>query len=278
VFGIRYSVFGGLVDCRLNPECRIPNTGRIGYNAGVRHRVLVRVQRIIVGIIVLALLGIALVGARVAGIGVPGLDSLRPPGSVGAALGLTVALVSGHAGNDSGATGEDDEGNTTLTEAAVNAEVATRAVRLLQRAGANVLLLEEFDPRLDDLRADALLSIHADSCIEASGFKAASYVYSTTGAADARLVACINDRYAAVTGLPHHPNTVTHNMTQYHAFRKIAPTTPAAILELGFLGGDRDLLERRPELAAQGVIESLLCFVRGDDPAAGEAGPETGRP
>ncbi len=242
-----------------------------------------RVQRILIVFIVLALLGIAWIGIQAVGSGLPGLGlfgagEARLPW-LGPAAGSRIALISGHAGNDSGAVCEAADGSVTLTEAAVNAAVAERAAERLRRAGAGVELLQEFDPRLDDLRADLLLSLHADSCIDASGYKAAAYVYSQSEAADARLLACIDSHYPAATGLPHHPNTVTHNMTQYHAFHKIAPSTPAAILELGFLGGDRTLLESQPERVAQGVAESILCFLRPDPtPQAAETGDEAATP
>jgi hypothetical protein len=51
-------------------------------------------------------------------------------------------------------------------------------------------------------------------------------------------------------------------MTEYHAFRRIAATTPAAILELGFLGGDGALLTEQPELPARGVSDAILCFLK----------------
>jgi N-acetylmuramoyl-L-alanine amidase len=72
--------------------------------------------------------------------------------------------------------------------------------------------------------------------------------------------------YPAVTGLTKHADTITHNMTEYHAFRKVAPTTPAAILELGFLGGDRELLTTEAERSAQGVAESVRCFLDDVEP------------
>lgn len=106
--------------------------------------------------------------------------------------------------------------------------------------------MQEYDARLEGLQADVLLSLHADSCIEASGYKAAVSEERTTTAGDNRLLQCIDRYYVGATGLPAHPNSVTHDMTQYHAFRRIAPTTPAAILELGFLGGDNALLTRSP--------------------------------
>jgi len=65
-------------------------------------------------------------------------------------------------------------------------------------------------------------------------------------------------------------------MTAHHAFRKLDPQTPAAILELGFLGGDQELLTERPEVVAQGVVASLRCFLAGegaDDPPTTEEGP-----
>jgi N-acetylmuramoyl-L-alanine amidase len=221
-------------------------------------------QRIIVAIVFLALGGIALVGAQAAGLDLPGADGVQPQAFVRAAQGSEIALISGHAGNDSGAVCEDDLGNVSLTEASINARVAESAADRLRRAGASVTILNEFDPRLENLQADVLVSLHADSCIDASGFKAAVHTYSAIPNADAELLACIGRDYPLATGLPHHPNTVTHNMTEYHAFRKIAATTPAAILELGFLGGDRFTLESNPDRVAEGVANSILCFLRGD--------------
>jgi N-acetylmuramoyl-L-alanine amidase len=230
----------------------------------VREEPLRLMQRVFLFISFAAVVGIVLIGARVVGFG-PSLDGGGArQGFERAAFTRRVALISGHAGNDSGAVCEDDAGEVTLAEADVNAEVVKLAAARLRQAGADVVVLEEYDTRLDDLRADVLLSVHADSCIEASGFKAAAYTYSQLDEVEARLLGCINSVYAAETGLTQHPNTVTHNMTKYHAFRKIAPTTPAAILELGFLGGDRTLLEEKADTVAQAVADSVLCFLRGE--------------
>jgi N-acetylmuramoyl-L-alanine amidase len=152
-----------------------------------------------------------------------------------------------------------------VTEAAINARVTGLAAERLRRAGADVMILDEYDPRLEGLRAAVLVSLHADSCIEASGFKAAVHAYSAIPAINDRLLTCIEQTYPAATGLPHHPNTVTHNMTEYHAFKRIDPLTPAAIIELGFLGGDQALLLNRPELAAKGVADGILCFLVGEE-------------
>ena len=175
----------------------------------------------------------------------------------------TVALISGHAGSDSGAI--CGPGNApTLVEADVVARIAELVREKLEDAGLDVMVLEEYDERLDRLDAELLLSLHADSCIAASGFKAAYPLNSAIPATDRRLVACINTEYAAQTGLPLHFHSITHDMTYYHAFRKVLPTTPTAILELGFLGGDGRLLTQEPELVAAGVTDSIFCFLGGE--------------
>lgn len=172
-----------------------------------------------------------------------------------------IAIISGHAGFDSGAVCENSQGEVTLTEADVNRDIAEITASLLADLGAQVTVLEEYDTRLAGLRADLLLSLHADSCIAASGFKAANFTQSRIPVTEARLLACLNQHYAAATRLAEHPNTVTHDMTQYHAFRRIHPQTPAAILEMGFLGGDQPLLTREPTRVAQGIAASARCFL-----------------
>ena len=174
-----------------------------------------------------------------------------------------VALISGHAGYDSGAICGDSN-SPTLVEVEVVARIAELVQSELEEAGLAVLLLEEYDERLEGLEAELLLSLHADSCIAASGFKAAYPLNSAIPSTDKRLVECINTEYAAQTGLPLHFHSITHDMTYYHAFRKVLPTTPTAILELGFLGGDGRLLTDEPELAVAGITESVFCFLRGE--------------
>ena len=53
-------------------------------------------------------------------------------------------------------------------------------------------------------------------------------------------------------------------MTDYHAFRAIDPSTPAAIIETGFLNLDRSLLVDHPEVVANGLVAGVLCFVRSE--------------
>jgi N-acetylmuramoyl-L-alanine amidase len=49
-------------------------------------------------------------------------------------------------------------------------------------------------------------------------------------------------------------------MTGYHAFKRVDPQTPAAIIEVGFLGGDQRVLARA-DGPARGIADGVLCFL-----------------
>jgi N-acetylmuramoyl-L-alanine amidase len=178
---------------------------------------------------------------------------------------MRIGIVSGHRGNDSGSVCNDG-----LTEAQVNYDIAVRVAEMLRANGEKVDVLDEFDPRLRGYKAKLLLSIHADSCTYindlATGFKVARVLDSKTPKEDDRLVACITARYKADTGMKFHANTVTADMTQYHAFHEIDAQTPAAIIETGFLYLDREMLTKHPELVAQGIYDGISCFLNGEEP------------
>ncbi len=169
-----------------------------------------------------------------------------------------VGIVSGHKGYDPGAACDDG-----LTEAVINYSVAVEVVDLLNRRGIQTDLLNEFDDRLKGYKADALVSIHADSCnvAGASGFKVARVTDSAIPQAEDHLVACLNQEYGRYTGLPQHPGSITDNMTDYHAFREIDAQTPGAIIEIGFLLDDRVILETKPKIIARGIAAGIICFL-----------------
>ncbi|MCS6964455.1 N-acetylmuramoyl-L-alanine amidase [Thermoflexus sp.] len=171
-----------------------------------------------------------------------------------------VGLVAGHLGHDSGAVCADG-----LTEVEVNTAIAREVARRLEALGYTVDVLEEFDERLHGYRAAALLSIHADSCEYinelATGFKVARAQADAVPERSDRLVACLISAYGRSTGLRFHKDSITYDMTDYHAFREIAAETPAAIIEIGFLYLDRDLLTRGRERVVEGIVEGLRCFL-----------------
>lgn len=181
---------------------------------------------------------------------------------------VRIGIVAGHMGNDSGAACLDENGDTSLTEVDVNLSIATLVQRSLTERGYQVDLLNEFDTRLNGYRAAALVSIHNDSCEyindEASGFKVAASLETRDANRAQRLTACLIDRYQRMTGLYFHANSITPDMTQYHAFSEIDPNTVTAIIETGFLYLDRDILTKRTDLVAEGVTQGILCFVNNE--------------
>ena len=174
-----------------------------------------------------------------------------------------IGIVVGHRGSDSGAVCSNG-----LTELEVNSNVATFAQMKLIDMGYDVELLDEFDPRLKGYQAGLLLSIHADSCEyindSATGFKVAAALSETKSENSSRLVQCIADRYANITGLRYHYQSVTNDMTRYHAFSEIDPNTTAGIIEVGFLNLDQAILTSSPELLADGIVAGIKCYMNNE--------------
>ena len=177
---------------------------------------------------------------------------------------LRIGIVAGHSGNDSGAVCYDGNGNVTLTEAEVNLKIAAIVQQQLTQKGFQVDLLREFDTRLNGYRALAIVSIHNDSCEyindEATGFKVAAALNTNDINRANRLTACMVDRYERATNMSFHSGSITADMREYHAFREIDPSTVAAIIETGFLNLDREILTKRTESVAAGIVDGILCF------------------
>jgi N-acetylmuramoyl-L-alanine amidase len=150
-----------------------------------------------------------------------------------------------------------------LTEVEINLAIAQLVKALLEDQGYEVDLLEEFDSALDGYQADALVSIHADSCNvpEASGFKVASVLHSAMPEEEDRLVTCLREEYQKATGLSFHAHSITYHMTEYHAFYEIAAQTPGAIIETGFMAADRHILVDQQDRVAQGIANGIIRFL-----------------
>ena len=167
-----------------------------------------------------------------------------------------IGLIAGHKDNDSGAVCADG-----LTETEINFDIAQRVSVSLASHGIASDILAEFDSRLPSYQADALISIHADSCDEinelATGFKIAATPVNDSSV----LEQCILQQYYLTTGLAYHANTITPHMTDYHAFREINPAMPALIIEVGFMNLDRVMLTTQADIPAEGVVQGILCYL-----------------
>ncbi|MEL6150400.1 MAG: N-acetylmuramoyl-L-alanine amidase [Chloroflexota bacterium] len=177
-----------------------------------------------------------------------------------------IGIISGHRGpeNDPGAVCPDG-----LTEAEINLAVAQRVVRSLQTRGYTVDLLDEFDPRLNNYEGDALVSIHANTCRDygelVTGFLIATADARAGSGNDQLLVECLAAYYEDSSQLQRRFG-LTRDVTDYHVFREIHPRTPGAIVELGFMLADRDLLVNEPDLLASGLTDGILCYLEPEDP------------
>jgi len=123
--------------------------------------------------------------------------------------------------------------------------------------------------KTDEAPDDAFVSLHVDDdggVGTATGFKIAHGFYR--GPYDNVLVDALTTAYAAMTGLPLN-DQITDDMTDYYAFawfryeHALAPHTPAAIVEMGYLSNsdDRALLVDDPGVVAQGVANGVLRFL-----------------
>ena len=172
-----------------------------------------------------------------------------------------IGIVAGHRGvyNDPGAVCKDG-----LTEREVNEVVAEKVVLHLRGLGYHAELLDEFDSRLKNYQAEALISLHVNDCKDygeyVTGYLIARAAARAAGGADDLLVQCLGENYAQATGLRVRAG-VTSDMSEYHSFVEIHPYTPAAILEMGFLLADRRLLTERADIVARGVYDGILCFL-----------------
>ena len=82
-------------------------------------------------------------------------------------------------------------------------------------------------------------------------------------------MADISDAYAAATRMPLDPVGASRRMTAYYAFNSrrychaVAPGTPSAILEAGYLTSavDRQILLNDPDASARGIANGLLRYL-----------------
>jgi N-acetylmuramoyl-L-alanine amidase len=179
---------------------------------------------------------------------------------------LHVGLVVGHWGHDTGAICPPSLGG--FLEVDLNYTIADLTRQYLEAEGVRVDLLKEFDDHLEGYQSNALISIHADTCEYipdlGTGFKIAEAADNKRPEQAARLMACLQNRYAAATGL-RYDHRITDDMTSYHAFGEINPNTPAVIIETGFMNQDRELLTKNPSLVAKGITAGIMCYLNREE-------------
>jgi len=203
-------------------------------------------------------------------VGPGGVQLLPPPIVMGA---RRVAIQAGHWKTDEA---PDEFPNLRfqfgssiagIDEVNVNLDIAHRIAVILRAKGIIVDVLPATIP--PSYVADAFVSLHADDdggFGTATGFKIAHGFYR--GPYDNALVDALAKEYAAATGLSLNEH-VTDDMTDYYAFawfryeHALAPHTPAAIIEMGYLSHevDRALLTDEANVVALGLANGILRFL-----------------
>lgn len=226
---------------------------------------------VLLGACILFLLSLRQMDSAVALVATPTLTPTQPVPRVSPTPIFTptplpplVALLAGHSGGDDPGALCDDG----LREVDITTDVAARTKAMLEARGYRVDILAEFDKRLNALKRDyapnVFLAIHADSCVYyASGYKVARAAYSASPQEDDRLVRCVSSSYAAASQLPFHEGSITNDMKHYHGLMKIHPQSPGAIIELGFMGSDREVLVNQRKQLALGIAHGIERFLQG---------------
>lgn len=165
-----------------------------------------------------------------------------------------------------------------IDEVSLNLDIAEHVAGILRAEGIIVDVLPATIP--PGYVADAFISLHADDdgFGSATGFKIVHGFYR--GPFEQALVDAVTTEYAKATMLPVNDD-VTEDMTDYYAFawfryeHALAPHTPAAIIEMGYLSNrdDRAILTDTPEVVAQGLANGVLRFLRSNSREALFADP-----
>lgn len=163
-----------------------------------------------------------------------------------------------------------------ISEVQVNEDVANRVAALLRARGIVVDVLPATVPPGYD--ADAFVALHADGSpsTRSRGFKLATPWRTSQAGAD--LMEALRLEYGAATRLLE-DGAITVNMRGYYAFawtrhtHAITRTTPAVILEMGFLTNptDREFMTRRADVVVAGVANGIIRYLNQRDPKNGAA-------
>jgi N-acetylmuramoyl-L-alanine amidase len=167
-----------------------------------------------------------------------------------------------------------------ISEVQVNYQVAIRVKTLLESRGIQVDLLHATVPPA--YTADAFVALHADGSVPVDqhahhGWKMA--VPFLAPPASRHLLSIMSDEYQHAVDLPNDNERVTNRMRFYNAFNfyryvhAIDPTTPAVIVEMGYLThpADRALLLEQPDLLAQALAMGILRYLDEHDPDNADA-------
>jgi len=153
-----------------------------------------------------------------------------------------------------------------IKEVDVNYVIANKVSLLLAASGIMVDVLQEYDLKLINYKADALVSIHTRSCTDPSaaqsGFSIKNSLSSTNVDKANTLAACLGEQYQLNTGLIFQYEPINEQDPSSHIFVDINAQTTSALIETGSLAVDRGVIIGSSDRAASGITAGILCFLK----------------
>jgi len=156
-----------------------------------------------------------------------------------------------------------------VTEWELCLEIAQQTKALLEEDGYAVDLIPATVP--EGYKADAFVALHTDGNDDTSvrGFKSIGSAWDESGQSDILSLA-IDNALSVNTGMPS-ASYISEEMNEYYAFNftkydhAVSSTTPAVIVELGFLTNaqDRRFLKTDGELVAKSLRQAINTFLNG---------------
>lgn len=197
---------------------------------------------------------------------------------------IRVGIQAGHSQHDSGALSCDN----TVREVDINEAIANRSAILLRQKGILVDVLPGLVDAVHNYTADAFVSLHVDYCAGSnSGYKVTRWKgekgTGLDGSNDAsdKLTSSLWEEYGLSTGLPQDkaPGHFAPCFIEYYALNPvdngpicegqdtqisgISPSTPGAIIEMGWLSGDLAYMtsDQGQNKMAEGIANAILRFL-----------------
>ena len=212
--------------------------------------------------------------------GLLGLGGSIAPAAT-AAVGPRVAIQAGHwRANEAPWPFRISTGGSVagVDERTITLDVAQRVGALLRPAGIEAEVLPAWFP--SDYAADAFLALHVNGSPNPAhrGFFADRSDDSRIPEVEERLTRLINSEYAKATGLPYIYRP-TPNSRRYYGYYRVTGSTPAALIEMGFLTNetDRAFLTSAPQTAAQALATAIQRFLADAAPRGAAQPLETER-
>ncbi len=148
-----------------------------------------------------------------------------------------------------------------LTEADMNLITALSVARHLAARGGIADILPTVIP--NGYKADAVLAIHADGGPpDRRGYFVDRPGQSPAQGPQSQLADAVSREYGAAVTIPN-VNRSTNNSRFYYGYYNVAPSTPMALIEAGFLSNntDRAIMIDRSEGIGAAIAEGIMKFL-----------------